>query len=170
MEVNRNCTKLKLTELKKYKKIKMPVHVIESMMVPSQNEKIVLHTLEGDVCIEQNEDNYIMIGPKNDVYPISRQLFETKYSIIELAMNENDYIENIAEQYGWNIESIKPCILFNDSFVLAKRMDEKFSVFVKHCNEIIYGDAGDYYVVSEEDTDNAYIISAEIMCVTYEEM
>ena len=167
MDSNTRCTKLKITELKKYKKKKIAVHVIESMLVTIHDGKIVLHTLEGDVSIEQNEDSLIMIGPKNDVYPISRQLFESKYSIMESV--ENKYIDGVAEQYGWDKRKIKTCILFKDSFVLAKRMEKKFLVFVKQCQKVIHGDAGDYYVVTEEDPDNAYIISSEIMCDTYEE-
>ena len=168
MENSTDGIKVEITGLKKYKKKKIMVHVIESEKVPNVSGKIVLHTLEGDVEINSNENNYIIIGPKNDIYPIQKWLFDSKYTYVETVVDE--YIINIAKEYAWNVESIKTCVLCNDSYVYAKKMNNDFSVFVKHCQQTIYGKTGDYYVVSEADMENAYIISAEIMDSTYDEV
>ncbi len=153
-------------ELRKYRKKKITVHFIKSVDVKKEGEQILLHTLEGDVEIVSSKDIFIMIGKQDDIYPIPRELFESKYQIMDT--RENLEIVDVCERNGIDSTKVRECKLIKDSFVYGKKVEEEFTVYTKHCDSFLYGEAGDYYVVSAEDIENVYVIKENIMEETYE--
>lgn len=157
-----------LDELHLYKKKKRNVHYVKSLNVKEEGELIVIHTLEGDVTIPAGEEMYIMIGAHDDIYPIPRGLFESKYRIIK-DRNLSE-IETVAKKNGIDIEKIEGCCLAKESYVYARKMEKDFSVYTKHCDSELRGNAGDYYTVTYEEPENVYIIRGDIMDTTYEKV
>ena len=153
-------------ELQIYKKKKKNIHFVKSLNVKKAGDPIVIHTLEGDVTIPARRANYIMIGAHNDIYPIPRELFLSKYQVIE--EKNLPEVEEVAKKNGIPVEKIEGCRLIKDSYVYARKMEKDFSVYTKHCDSELFGKSGDYYVVTYEDTENVYIIQGDIMDETYE--
>ena len=154
-----------LDELQLYKKKKTNLHFIKSLDVKEKGEMIVLHTLEGDVTVEAGEGMYIMLGAHDDIYPIPKELFESKYQVIG-EKNLTD-IEDVTKEHGIDVAKVNGCCLVKDSYVYARKIEKDFSVYTKHCNSELFGNAGDYYVVTYEDIDNVYIIRGDVMEDTY---
>jgi len=157
-----------LAELQIYKKRKKNLHFVKSLNVKEAGEPVVIHTLEGDVTVPAGEEQYIMIGAHEDIYPIPRNLFESKYEVItERKLAE---VEEVARRHGIDLEKVEGCRLMRDSYVYARRMEKDFSVYTKHCDSELFGNAGDYYAVTYEDPENVYIIQGDIMEETYEKV
>lgn len=155
-----------IEELQLYKKRKKNIHFVKSLNVKKAGEPIVIHTLEGDVTIPARRANYIMIGAHDDIYPIPRELFRSKYQVIsEKNLSE---VEEVAKKNNIPVEKIEGCRLIKDSYVYARKMEKDFAVYTKHCDSELLGKAGDYYAVTYEDTENVYIIRGDIMDETYE--
>ncbi len=155
----------KIDELNLYRKNRVEVHYLESLDIAGEGTEIVIPTLEGDVKVNSSRERYIMIGPCNDIYPIRRELFEKRYDVLP---DEPVSIDaGVITGLGWNLDCVKKCRLKNDVFIYAREVPTAFKVHVKHSDSDIYGEAGDYYVVSCEDTENAYIIDREVMRKTY---
>lgn len=157
-----------LEELELYKKKKKNLHFVKSLNVKEAGEPIVIHTLEGDVTVPASEEQYIMIGAHEDIYPIPRNLFESKYEVI--AERNLAEVEDVARRQGIDLEKVEGCRLMRDSYVYAKRMEKDFSVYTKHCDSELFGNAGDYYAVTYEDPENVYIIQGDIMEETYKKV
>jgi len=155
-----------LDELEIYKKKKINLHFVKSLNLRGNGETIVLHTFEGDVTVPAGEETYIMIGAHDDIYPIPRKLFESKYEVI--AERNLAEVEEVAQRHGIDLEKVEGCRLVRDSYVYARRMEKDFSVYTKHCDSELFGNAGDYYAVTYEEPENVYIIQGEIMEETYE--
>lgn len=157
-----------LEKLEIYKKKKKNLHFVKSLNVKKAGEPIVIHTLEGDVTVPAGEEQYIMIGCHEDIYPIQRNLFESKYEVI--AERNLAEVEDVARRHGIDLEKVEGCRLMRDSYVYARRMEKDFSVYTKHCDSELFGNAGDYYAVTYEDSENVYIIQGDIMEETYEKV
>lgn len=155
-----------IEELNLYKKKKLIINYICSLDIALKDNEILIPTLEGNVKILASEEQYIMIGPLNDIYPIPKALFESRYQIVDSIISVD--VKQCIENLGWNVEKIKSCQIKQDSFVYAKELASDIDVFVKHCDSFIHGKKGDYYAVSYEDTNNIYIINHDVMKKTYE--
>ena len=152
--------------MKLYQKKKVICYFVKSLNIKSQGEQITVHTLEGDVVVTADEDTYIMIGAYNDIYPIPKKTFESKYQAIQEPSLPID--EVLLETHKIDRSKVETCRLMADSYVYARKMDKDFAVYTKHCDSTLYGKQGDYYAVSYEDTENVYIIRGDIMDETYE--
>ena len=167
--MDENCKVVyKLEELQLYKKIKKNLHFVKSLNVKEAGEPVVIHTLEGDVTVPAGDEMYIMIGAHEDIYPIPRGLFESKYEVI--AERNLSEVEAVAQRHNIDAEQVEGCRLKRESYVYARKMEKDFSVYTKHCDSELFGNAGDYYAVTYEDPENVYIIQGDIMEETYEKV
>lgn len=154
-----------LSQLQRYRKRDLVRYMIPSLDIAPAGACVSLSTLEGEVTITTGEDTLVMIGPCQDVYPISRQLFQRQYAI---SPETTDAVAELAERYGWPGEKFSSCRLKAFSYIYATAVDRDFSVYVKEHRATIYGKAGDYYAVSAQQPENPYIIQAQVMEKTYE--
>ena len=166
MDGNAKPVDFKIEELSLYRKKKVDLYCIKSTDIVDEGRQISVPTLEGEVRVTASQDQYIMIGPCDDIYPIPRELFESKYRTEDIKPESR--IEDQLKAIGWDTKHLKKCRLFRDSFVYAKQVAFDFTVFEKHSNATIYGKAGDYYVASFEDPENRYVICSRVMKETYE--
>jgi phosphoglycolate phosphatase len=154
-----------LSQLQRYRKRDLVRYMIPSLDIAPAGDAISLSTLEGEVIITAGEDTLVMIGPCQDVYPISRQLFQRQYAI---STEETAAVAELAERNGWNLKKISSCRLKILSDIYATAVGRDFSVYVREHNATIYGKAGDYYAVSAQNPENPYIIQGDILEKTYE--
>lgn len=141
---------------------------MKSLHIKEAGEPIIIHTLEGNVSIPAGDGTYIMIGAHDDIYPIPRELFESKYQVI--AEKNPVEVKDVAVRNGIALDKIEGCRLIKDSYVYARKMEMDFEVYTKHCDSKLYGNKGDYYTVTYEDPENVYIIQGDIMDETYEKV
>lgn len=161
-------TSFRLEELDLYKKKTENVCYIKSVYIEKEGKIIRVPTLEGEVVIEASDDIYIMLGSCDDVYPIPKELFEKKYVLT--GNNPDQKMIDFIISLGWDPRFLRQCRLGQESYIYAKSVPYDFKVFVKHCSTIINGKKGDYYAVTYEDTENVYIVRADIMNTTYERL
>lgn len=154
-----------ISQLCRYRKKDLLRYVIASTDIASQGAAISLSTLEGEVVITAGEDTLVMVGPCQDVYPVTRELFSRQYKTVPESV---DAVKNLACQYGWELKKLSPCRLKTASYIYATAVDRDFSVSLRERNAILYGKAGDYYAVSAHLPDNPYIIQADVMAQTYQ--
>lgn len=159
-------TILKLEELDLFKKRKILMHFVKSKDMGTEGEIVVISTLEGDVAVTINDNAVIMIGDYKDAYPITEEIFKKRY---ELVTDEwDDRLLWFLQKYNVNQSDIHSCLLKEDVLVYAKKMTNDFKVFNRNNNCYLFGNKGDYYVVTGEDLSNVYIIQGMIMENTYE--
>lgn len=156
-----------ISQLCRYQKKDLLRYVIASTDIAPQGTAISLSTLEGEVVVTAGEDTLVMVGPCQDVYPVTRGLFSQQYKIVSDSV---DAVESLACRYGWDSKKLSPCRLKTLSYIYATAVDRDFSVYVKEHRATIYGKAGDYYAISPHRSDSPYIIQADVMAKTYEKI
>ncbi len=153
------------SEFRRYRKKNIPRHFIRSLDIAPAGTPILLHTLEGDMSITASDDQFVMIGPLMDVYPISREKCTRLYRPVAGLGSE---VAPVLERYGWQQVPVSRCILAQESIVYAKRIDCPFRVYLPTYGVDLQGSAGDYYALPAEDGAAPYIIQGDIMGKTYE--
>lgn len=154
-----------LNQLQRYRKRDLVRYMIPSLEIAPAGTALSLSTLEGGVTITAGEETLVMVGPCQDVYPVTRELFSQQYSTVPESV---DAVKALADENGWELAKVSACRLKTLSYIYATAVDRDFSVYVKEHHATIYGNAGDYYAVSAQRPENPYIIQAEIMAKTYE--
>lgn len=150
---NYEAAPIDVSDMKKYKKKDLLLHMIRTADLNKDGETIVVSTMEGDISVKAGPETYIMIGPANDKYPISKETFDSRYVILNPE----------------SPELVKECRLKNDSFVLVKQINEPFIVITRVLgNEVtMNGKAGDYLTRTYHDETNFYILDQEMLKLTY---
>lgn len=108
-----------------------------------------------------------MIGPCEDVYPISRQHFDSQYQVID---GTDTPIPAVAQTYGWEIAKIRRCRPKKPCCIYARLVPFAFRVYIEAHGTYICGAPGDYYAaaVDGEGKLSPYIICARVMALTYQ--
>ncbi len=135
---------------------------------------VCVRTLEGDLDIQIQENIYIMIGIKGEVYPINKEKFERSYKTMEGSyVFDGEYplsVKDIAE--GKNISLVpyaKCCVSTGEVFIYAKQTDHRVKVFTAWDEEkYMLGKEGDFLAVRKDDLQDVYIIEENIFEKTYE--
>lgn len=174
-----------------YRKKHFLVHAVYTDEIAECGSQIIVHTLEGDVAVTAGPDQYIMIGPKYEVYSIKKDLFDGKYGELTASQVEEAKAKGQAVTMGENSDDIASLIagkitgdsveitndrihavmLTRDTFVFARRMDEEVRVISKNVEgATFYGKFGDYLCIGSMDPDDVYIVDGEIMEFSYEEV
>lgn len=75
------------SDMKKYSKKKIPIGFVKADEVLPAGTPITIRTLEGDVDMTIEDDLYIMIGIKGEVYPNRRAKFEKAIRCFRINMS-----------------------------------------------------------------------------------
>lgn len=162
-----HCVSFDISKLQRFRKKDLIRYVIASLDIAPAGTTITLTTLEGNVVISAGEDTLVMIGPCQDLYPITAALFSKQYQITS---DSTEAVAALVQQLGWDLKLFRPCRLKKPSYIYAKAVDCDFQVFVQEHNTILYGNAGDYFVVNTDRLNQPYIIQADVMLQTYEKV
>ena len=157
-----------------YKKRKLPLGFVKAAEAFVPGSTVCVRTLEGDLDVRIQDDTYIMIGIKGEVYPNKREKFERSYQVLdepyrfggEYAPVVKDVIE------GRHISLIpyaRACVATGESFLYVKPLDHRVKVFTEWDNEkYMLGKEGDFLAVRKDDLHDIYIIEQSIFERTYE--
>lgn len=165
-----------VNKLKKYVKKKVKVGYVHSTDLAPAGTKIVVRTLEGDVDITTDEDTYIIIGVKGEIYPSKKDKFEKGYEYLDEPYDfEGEYPPAVlASATGDRIEILpfaKSCTANGGSTIYARELTKRTKVFTSWDTEKYYlGRPGDYLATRTDDIKDIYIIAREIFYMTYGEV
>lgn len=162
--------------LKEYIKKRVNVGYVRSTDLAKAGTKIVVRTLEGDVDIATDEDTYIIIGVKGEIYPSKKEKFERGYEYSdEEYVFTGEYPPAVLEsETGDRIELLplaKSCIANGGTTIYARELTSRIKVFTSWDTEKYYlGKPGDFLATRKDDLHDIYVIAREIFFMTYGEV
>lgn len=170
-----------------YSKKKLKLHAIKTETLAPKGTALCVHTLEGDQYVEAGSDFYVMVGWKQEVYPVMSSYFDTKYRFItaeEAGETREDYAKLAAalsglieivrcdaskERVMLTTGSLQSIILDKNSYVLAREIPEDFQVITHNeFGGVFFGNAGAFLVCDRDGLTNLRIVDHESMEATYE--
>ena len=154
---------------------KLPVHagVADLNSVFEPGSKIMLRTLEGDIDLTINPDQFLMIGVSGEAYPIRRATFEKNYRLAGRDYHFTEDYTPAARDYSSSRQVdlsflTKECISLGSSLVYAKQLSRRTHVFtIWDDQKYIYGKPGDWIAVQKDNPDDVYIIAKDIFAESY---
>ena len=168
-----------ISAFEQYIKLKIPIGYVRTTDIFPGGIEMMVRMLEGDANIVSDPDNYLMIGMKEEIYPIKREKFELTYDTLpgEYSphpefLSEIHYkptVKNIREGYVENIEKyIRPCVSRGEVRIFARQLTKSTKVFTLWNNEgYMYGNPGDWLALRSDDVNDIYIIQDSIFNLTY---
>ncbi len=133
-----------------------------------------LRTLEGDVIVTARDDIYLMIGYRGEVYPIEKNVFESKYEPKDEAyVKEFEYaptVIDMAEGEGYPLMPLaKKCISGAGAPMLVREITKYTKVFTRWDYEgYMVGNEKDMLCYSESDKRDVYVVKRDVFDMTYE--
>jgi phosphoglycolate phosphatase len=171
---------LDLAAQKRYRKKEIPIGFARSIDVFQAGTELIVRTIEGDTYITADPDIYIMVGVRQEVWPIRREKFEASYRERDGAyipderfITESHYEPTVKDRIQGDSVSLLPytrsCVPTGDIMIYAKELDKRTKVFTSWNMEgYMFGDVGDYLAVRSDDPSDAYVIERSIFIETYE--
>lgn len=165
-----------LTGMSLYRKKKIPVGFVKLSEVFAPGTMISVRTLEGDMDIEVQEDSYMMIGIKGEVYPNNKEKFERSYrELEETYVFEGEYAPTVKDMMaGENVSLIpyaKACIASGESYIYVKQLKHRVKIFTEWDEDsYMLGREGDYLAVRREELHDIYVIEEKIFEKTYDKV
>ena len=168
-----------IREFETFVKLKIPVGYVRTEDIYPAGTEMIVRTLEGDSHIVSDKDTYIMVGIRQEVYPIKREKFEKSYERLYGAYSpradllpEKHYppnVKNRREGVSENIEKyIRPCVSKGETEIYAKQLTKRAKVFTAWNPEsYMYGAPGDWLALRKDDMNDVYIIENSIFFATY---
>lgn len=187
-EYHQSCDKLVAGEdkidtsaMKQYRKKSLTVgYVVLADLYPEGTE-VTVRTLEGDASFSVSADTYLMVGVQGEVYPISREKFNSGYQALEGAFSflpevvgDGFYQPTVRDRlYGRSLElppHTRPCRATGRILIYARRLERSTKVFSRwYPDGYMLGRPGDYLAVRQDDPGDCYIINSHIFALTYED-
>lgn len=165
-----------VSDMKLYLKKKLQLGYVQAMDMFAKGTKVCIRTLEGDFEIEIDENLYIMIGIKGEVYPNHKDKFLMKYELVDTPYRfEGEYAPVIKDVFdGRSVSMIpfaKSCLTKGEIPIYAKKLDHRMKIFTEWDKEkYMLGNEGDYIAVCQDDLHDIYIIDGDIFDKTYVEL
>ncbi len=169
-----------LSQMALYEKTKIPLGYVKITDVVNIGTPITIRTMEGDIGLVAEEDMYVMIGVKGEVYPIRREKFELSYSVLDREYNfeedviEKDYVPTIQNRLsGENMLLTKyanSCVSSGNVKIYIRELDRGVKVFTAWDKSMyMLGQKGDYLAVRNDDMHDVYVIERNVFFKTYQE-
>jgi len=162
-----------LTGAQIYRKKKIPVGFVKTTDIFEPGTKISVRTLEGDLDIVVQDDVYIMIGIKGEVYPSKKEKFEMKYTVLEEPyVFDGEYaptVKDLAEGQNFSLlPYARACVDSGESYIYVKQLEYRVKIFTEWDDKYMLGKVGDYLAIRKEDYHDIYVIEKNIFRKTYE--
>ena len=160
--------KADLTKMVRYKKKPVVLGYVEAGKVVSVGDSILVRTLEGDVSIQVEEDTYIMIGIKGEVYPITRKKFTESYVPMQESYEADlEYKPTLTDEKSGRVVPLmdyaKSCRSTGTSEIYAKPLEQGVKVFTTwNSDTYMLGEVGDILAVRKDDLQDVYVIEKNI--------
>ncbi len=164
-----------------YSKNNIPVGFVKTAEILPVGTQITVRTMEGDMDLTVEEDLYIIIGVKGEVYPNRREKFEQNYEVLEgdydyeTSVLSPDYVPTLKNREDGSsvpiTEYAKRCIPTGTVYIYAKELERGAKVFTAwDTGRYMLGKPGDYLVVRREDLRDIYIAERDVFKRTYTKM
>ncbi len=169
----------KLDEMKMYQKRSIPVGYVKAKDVLPVGTPITIRTMEGDMDMVIEEDLYIFIGIKGEVYPIRREKFERSYRVEDKKyvykdyVIDNEYVPTIKDRTsGKNLllsDYASVCVPTGKVRIYARPLTRGVKVFTAWDKEkYMLGQPGDFLAVRTDDMHDVYVVERKIFDITYQ--
>lgn len=168
-----------LSTMKKYVKRKIPVAYVKADEILPVGTPITIRTLEGDIDMTVEEDLYILIGIKGEVYPNRRKKFLETYSLLDDSYDRTAYIHKA--EYAPVIKNrldgrdmllsdyAHGCIPTGEVHIHARPLEKGVKVFTAwDKNKYMLGKPGDYLAVRCDDLHDIYVVERDIFARSYD--
>lgn len=165
--------------LQRYVKRKEGWAFVKSLDVAEKGTQIQIKTLENEsgMLLTADEEAYIMIGCRGEVYDMKRQKFEATYEatkepldVFERMLDFIPAVENASTGEYISLDELAHiCYPKQGSGIYAKKLSKRTKVFPVGGNrEYFYGRPGDYIAIRADDLCDSYIIQGDVFERTYE--
>lgn len=167
------------TGMKLYEKKKIPVGFVKADEVLPIGTPITIRTLEGDLDMTVEEDLYILIGIKGEVYPNRQEKFEHSYLKLNKKYNAEEsgekaeyvpVIKNRADGRTLVLaDYAKMCVPTGEKRIYAKPLNKGVKVFTAwDKGKYMLGRPGDMLAVRADDLHDVYVVERDIFAKSYE--
>ena len=165
-----------VSDMKLYKKKNLQLGYVVGLDMFPKGTKVCIRTLETDMDVEIDENIYIMIGIKGEVYPCHRDRFSVKYETLDIPYHfEGEYAPVIKDVMDGKSVSMIPfarsCVTTGEILIYAQKLDHRVKIFTEWDKEkYMLGNEGDYIAVCQDDLHDIYVIDGDIFEKTYIEV
>ena len=152
---------------------------VRSLDVVEKGQKLRIKSLENEsgLILAADEETYIMIGCRGEIYDITRTKFETTYEaspealdIFEQMLDFIPVIETVPEGEYISLDEVAHlCYPKKGNGIYAKQLEKRTKVFSSRDSQVYFlGRPGDYLAVRSDDLGDIYVIQKEVFAQTYE--
>ena len=167
-----------LGNMKQYEKRNIPVGYVKADRALPVGTPITIRTLEGDVELTVDEDLYIIIGIKGEVYPNRREKFERSYRILDQKYQYDpdlEYVPTIKDRQDGSTLTLTDfagvCVPAGKTRIYARELDRGVKVFTTwDKGKYMLGRPGDYLAVRCDDLHDVYVVERDIFDKSYDEV
>lgn len=164
------------SDMKQYVKRNIPVGYVKADDVLPVGTPITVRTLEGDIELTVDEDLYIIIGIKGEVYPNRREKFEQSYRIVDQKYQHStdlEYVPTVKNRLDGGTLTLTDyagvCIPAGNVKIYAKELETGVKVFTAWDKEkYMLGKPGDFLAVRCDDPHDIIIVEKDIFTQSYE--
>lgn len=164
-----------------YQKKRVAWAYVKTSDIVRAGKKILIKSLENESGTEitADENLYIMIGCRGEVYYIEKNKFESTYEVTEEKLDVFEQmldflpeVETVPDgEYISLDEMAHLCFPKRDNGIYARQLNRRTKVFPADENgDYFLGRPGDYMAVRADDLSDIYIIRRDIFGQTYELM
>ena len=166
-----------INAMKLYEKRKLPVGYVKADEMLPIGTPITIRTLEGDINTVVEEDLYLIIGIKGEVYPNRQEKFQRAYVASEekyiYDKEHMEYLPTIKNRTNGSdlnlVDYARVCIPKGTVRIYVKQLEKGVKVFVEWEKEkYMLGKPGDYLAVRSDDLHDVYIIEQDIFSKSYD--
>ena len=160
--------------LHRYRKKPAVLGFVKSCELVGEGTQIRIRTLEGDVLVRCRENIYIMIGSDGEVYPVERDVFDTKYTPTgERYEAEFEYPPTVTDmsdnsvcarmEHAWSCRSVSSAVIY------ARPVGKFTKVFTAWNYETyMAGEKGDMLCYTDGNSRDVYIVKRRVFDNVYE--
>lgn len=168
-----------IVKLQRYVKRREGWAFVKSIDVAEKGTPIRIKTLENEsgMILTADEEAYIMIGCRGEVYDMKRQKFENTYEatqepldVFEKMLDFIPAVENLhTGEYISLDEMAHICYPKQGAGIYARKLERRTKIFpAGNDREYYYGRPGDYMATRVDDLCDSYVIQGDVFERTYE--
>lgn len=159
--------------MRKYRKLPVTIGFVRSTDIADDNVTLLVRTREGDITLFADDNIYLMIGIRGEVYPCEKDRFEKDYEVIGEAYSDHASYEPKVK----NLKSGESFLLVKHAvtcrrkpgdYVYARPLKRMTKLYTQwDADNYMYGEEGDFLVVREDDETDVYVVQSDIFDQTY---
>lgn len=169
------------SQMKRYRKKPVQLGFVKSDEVLPVGTPITIRTLEGDIDMVVDQNLYIMIGVKGEVYPYDSKKFAKNYRVLAQkycsgnCVVHTEYTPTVKNRLDGTSEALiryaGVCVTTGETYIFASELTQRTKLFTAWDNEkYALGKPGDYLAVRCDDRQDVYIVEKDVFAITYEEL